>query len=74
MWVDAHLPPTAPRVSAADDAVCSIASLNQEHDAPEALLSDSQSLFSKLVDDTGSAAEHLRTLAKEGAAARGAAK
>lgn len=42
----------------------------KEHDAPEVLLADEGSLFSQLVADTGSAAQHLRTLAAEGALAR----
>ena len=42
----------------------------KEHAPPEELLSDGASLFSKLVDDTGSAAAHLRSLAAEGASAR----
>ena len=41
-----------------------------EHAPPDVLLEDPSSLFSKLVDDTGSAAQHLRSLAAEGAAAR----
>jgi ABC-type multidrug transport system fused ATPase/permease subunit len=46
----------------------------KEYDAPDVLLEDPQSLFSHLVNDTGSAAQHLRTLAAEGAATRAAAK
>ena len=42
----------------------------KEHDAPHTLLQDPESLFSKLVDDAGSAANHLRALAEEGANAR----
>ena len=36
-----------------------------EHAPPHVLLDDPASLFSKLVDDTGSAADHLRKLARE---------
>jgi len=42
----------------------------KEYDAPEALIAEETSLFSRLIADTGDAAEHLRTLAAEGAAAR----
>jgi len=45
----------------------------KEQDSPEVLLEDDSSLFSKLIADTGSAAEHLHKLAAEGAAARKAA-
>lgn len=41
-----------------------------EFDAPNTLLLDGSSLFSKLVDDTGSASAHLRALAAEAHAAR----
>ena len=41
----------------------------KEYDAPNTLLADDETLFSKLVADTGSAAAHLRTLAAEAAAA-----
>lgn len=44
----------------------------EEHDEPATLLADPDSLFSALVNDTGSAAEHLRTLARDAQAARGA--
>ena len=44
-----------------------------EHAPPHTLLADPASLFSKLVDDTGSAADHLRTLAREAHEARGGA-
>ena len=43
-----------------------------EYDAPHVLLDDPQSLFYHLVNDTGSAAQHLRALAAEGAATRAA--
>lgn len=46
------------------------AGLLAEHAPPHQLLDDSQSLFSKLVDDTGSAADHLRKLAREAHEAR----
>ena len=42
----------------------------KEHAPPDTLLDDPESLFSKLVDNTGSAAAHLRQLAADGAAAR----
>ena len=42
----------------------------KEHAPPDELLEDPNSLFSKLVDDTGSAAEHLRQLSADAAAAR----
>jgi len=42
----------------------------KEYDAPDKLLADNDSLFSKLVADTGSAAQHLRSLADEAAAKR----
>ena len=42
----------------------------KEYDAPEKLLADDDSLFSKLVADTGSAAQHLRSLADEAATRR----
>jgi ABC-type multidrug transport system fused ATPase/permease subunit len=42
----------------------------KEFDAPNTLLLDGSSLFSKLVDDTGSASAHLRALAAEAYAAR----
>merc|ERR1712146_80972 len=42
----------------------------KEMDEPAALLDDSDSLFSALVNDTGSAAEHLRTLARNAKASR----
>ena len=42
----------------------------KEYDAPDKLLADDDSLFSKLVADTGSAAQHLRTLADEAATRR----
>ena len=38
-----------------------------EFDSPPKLLEDEESLFSKLVADTGSAATHLRALAAEAA-------
>ena len=41
-----------------------------EYDEPATLLEDDASLFSALVKDTGSAAEHLRTLARDAKAAR----
>ena len=41
-----------------------------EHAPPHLLLDDPVSLFSKLVDDTGSAADHLRKLAREAHEAR----
>ena len=41
-----------------------------EHAPPHLLLNDPVSLFSKLVDDTGSAADHLRKLAREAHEAR----
>jgi len=41
-----------------------------EFDAPQRLLENTESRFSKLVDDTGSAAGHLRALAAEADAAR----
>ena len=41
----------------------------KEFDPPPVLLADEESLFSKLVADTGSAATHLRALAAEAAAA-----
>ena len=43
----------------------------KEDDEPSTLLDDPDSLFSALVNDTGSAAEHLRTLARDAKAARG---
>jgi len=46
----------------------------KENDEPAALLDDPDSLFSALVDDTGSAAEHLRTLARDAKAARAASQ
>ena len=42
----------------------------KEYDAPDKLLANDESLFSKLVADTGSAAQHLRSLAEEAAARR----
>jgi len=42
----------------------------KEYDAPEVLIAEETSLFSRLIADTGDAAEHLRTLAAEGATAR----
>jgi len=42
----------------------------KEHDEPATLLEDTDSLFSALVNDTGSAAEHLRTLARDAKVAR----
>jgi len=36
----------------------------KEHDTPSALLADGESAFSRLVEDTGSAAAHLRSLAE----------
>ena len=44
-----------------------------EHAPPHLLLDDPVSLFSKLVDDTGSAADHLRKLAREAHEARSSA-
>jgi ABC-type multidrug transport system fused ATPase/permease subunit len=41
-----------------------------EYATPEKLLSDSTSLFTKLVDDTGSASEHLRELCRTASAER----
>ena len=38
----------------------------KEYAQPVTLLDEPESLFSKLVDDAGSAADHLRRLAKEG--------
>ena len=42
----------------------------KEYDEPATLLEDPDSLFTALVNDTGSAAEHLRTLALDAKAAR----
>ena len=42
----------------------------REFDEPDALLADESSLFAKLVEDTGSAADHLRELARDAAAKR----
>ena len=45
-----------------------------EYAPPDELLADPNSQFSGLVDDTGSAAAHLRALAAEAAEARALAK
>ena len=45
-----------------------------EHAAPNVLLDDRSSLFSRLVDDTGGAAVHLRKLASDAALSREGAR